>query len=484
MKILGIIDTRYDSAWAQKSWHTFDSAQDSVYSKVSDLCTRSIMLGEAGALQSSRKTSILELYQMIQNNSKDFDLILYTYGDEPFLDTQICQKMIENHQRYFADFSFSEGYPQGLTPVILSQKTLSDLIDLADHTPPISRNYFFDTIKKDLNRFSIETEISPVDLRSQRIQLNYENKNNAHICNNFLQHGALDTQSILKTAQEHPEFLWAFPTYYTLQIINSYPQKCVYSPSSAAQEAGKKQTISLSQLDKLLLEMKELSDQATVCLSYMGETSLHPEIGAMMKKVLDTDGFHLHIETSGIGWKNADWQIFKNLDKTRTSLIIALDTHIASTYQKIRGEGFEEAMQFAQHAIEEFGSNTWIQSTRQASLEAEMEGFYRTFKEKGAQVIIQKYNSYCGLLPNQKSVNIAPLERQVCWAIKREIAILSDGTVPLCQSDARTNICLGNAFETPLSEIWSQMNKYRLEHAKKNYAKICRMCDEYYIFNF
>lgn len=490
MGILLIIDTRWNTVYAQQPWHGYAHCTEAVFAKIGPLGQSVLTLGPQGDLPADQDSTPLQIYTLLRDKTQKDDILIYVYADEPFIDTQLAAKMLENHQKYFADFSFAEGYPQGLAPLIISQRILPDLIELAqekkDYLAQVVhiRNFFFQTIKQDLNRFSIETEISPIDVRVLRLQLNYENKNNSLICQKILQAGATDAQSILKTVQDNPELLWGCPVYYNIQISTNCPQKCSYCPYRLQKNFGQSTFMTRAQLKTLLRQAQALSGEAVISLSYMGEAALHKDFAVMMQDVLSIPDFSLHVETSGIGWNEEAWRTLLDLDRKRISLILSLDSHEESVYKKVRGEGFEEAMAFADKCLQEFKENTWIQSVRHKAVEPYLESFYRYFHEKGAQVIIQKYDNFCGSLPDEKPVNIAPLQRHVCWAIQREMSILVDGNIHLCRSDLAGNIPLGNAFNDNLQTIWDKMEPYRCEHAKKTYPKICENCDEYYIFNF
>ena len=59
--------------------------------------------------------------------SEGVDDVFYFFADCPFLDIEITRRMHANHQRYFADYTFADGYPYGLTPEILTKDTVGRL---------------------------------------------------------------------------------------------------------------------------------------------------------------------------------------------------------------------------------------------------------------------------------------------------------------------------------------------------------------------
>jgi hypothetical protein len=63
--------------------------------------------------------------------------------------------------------------------------------------------------------------------------------------------------------------------------------------------------------------------------------------------------------------------------------------------------------------------------------EEHLEDFYRIWSEQGAQVIVQKYDSYAGFLPERQPADLSPLNRFRCWHLKR---ICRFSSTVLCRS--------------------------------------------------
>lgn len=109
-------------------------------------------------------------FSVIAAASEGFEHVVVIHGDTPFLDTAFAATLYNRHCSYAAEYTFADGYPVGLAPDILARGIIPVLARLAD-SGPVTRTIVFDTIKKDINSFDIETDIAPVDVRHLRIVL-------------------------------------------------------------------------------------------------------------------------------------------------------------------------------------------------------------------------------------------------------------------------------------------------------------------------
>jgi spiro-SPASM protein len=125
-----------------------------------------------------------------------------------------------------------------------------------------------------------------------------------------------------------------------------------------------------------------------------------------------------------------------------------------------------------------------VQAVRMKENEEDLDAFFRLWKARTENVIIQKYDAFTGALPDRAVADLSPLNRFACWHLKRDMAILMDGTVPLCREDIRSSLKLGNALEDDLSAIWESAGEVHRSHLSGKYPGICAACDEYYTYNF
>jgi spiro-SPASM protein len=460
-------------------------------------------------IQSSRwtKKSLLDTLAAL---SQGFDLTYFVWADCPFLDPSLAKAVAERHLRYAAEYSYSDGWPYGLSPEILAPglaAILSKIIGNEDG--PVDRDALFSVIQKDINAFDIETEISPVDLRCHRLSLTADSKRNLLLLTRFAEAGFSGAQDAERIITEQPELLRTLPNFYPIQVAGPCPQTCTLCPYpqfGTVQDHGdlipithRKDFLELARFTEIIDRILAFSGDAVIDLSLWGELSLHPEKMSLIQSVLSRPNLSLIIETSGIGWKTGELEALAEEAKAMLpqknrlaplSWIVSLDAQDPQRYREVRGAGYTEAVETAKTLMGLFPKDAYIQAVRVKGFEDDIEQFYRFWKAAGANIIIQKYDCFCGSLPALRAADLSPIKRRPCWHLMRDMPILIDGTIPLCREDlsifggSRDKRIMGNMFEESLETIWSRSESVYREHCKEEYAGMCAGCDEYYTYNF
>jgi len=445
------------------------------------------------------KRSLLEKIAELQAG---FDIAYFAFADCPFLDPALAGSIAERQVRYAAEYSYADGWPFGLAPETLSPGTAAILAKiLGDDDRSVERDFLFSVIQKDINAFDIETEISSVDLRSHRINLCADSKRNFLLLKNFIAEagdkipGSSEVQRIV---EQSPRILRTLPIFYPVQVTGNCPQKCLLCPYPSFSGGGSNGGfIDSEKFNSLLEKIAAFSNDAVIDLSLWGELSLHPQKMKLIESVISHDGLSLVIETSGIGWKAEELEKCAELSQKNKmnkkpiaplSWIVSLDTVDPQRYTELHGTGFAEAVECAKKLLSLFPNDCYVQALRVSGAEEDTEKFYRYWKEncpRGEKnIIIQKYDHFCGTLEKKQASDISPVIRQSCWHIMRDMPILIDGTVPLCREELKNDRVLGNVFADSLEDIWKKGEGYYNEQCEKKYSGICADCDEYYTFNF
>ncbi len=431
--------------------------------------------------------SLSSLFSFFGGLDDGYRDLFYLYGDSPLIDSGLSARMYSNHKKYFAQYSFADGFPHGLTPEIIDTRILKTLAELAGQKEEtVDRKSIFTVISRDINSFDIETEISPRDVRMLRISLTADTRRNFLLLERIMERGGTEADSILAILENQSEILRTLPAYAEVQITSGIIQKASYLPDYPGETMNRDEDVhmELASFREILAKLEEFSQDCVINLGFRGEASLHPGAGDIIAAVLERPLFRVLIETSGLGWTDVLLDRIGSMDTERISWIIALDSSDPQIYRSLRGEGMGRAETFARNMLNLYPERVWVQAVRLKDAEDPLEAFYRKWKEISPQVIIQKYDDFCGHLPSRKVTDLSPLERFPCWHLKRDLPVLLDGTVLLCREDLKMERVGGNIFTDSINNIWKAGEDLFNDHTAGNYPSICERCDEYYTFNF
>lgn len=434
--------------------------------------------------------------------ASEADHFFIAWADAPFLDTAGAEQLYAQHCKYKAEYSFADGYPEGLIPQIIASG-LASILAALPHTAelPLARSFIFDAVKKDINSYDLETMIAPYDVRHLRLAFYTDTKAAWTLCKQFT---GITAQNYAAYIAERQESLRPLPAYYGIEIAAYHPLRSIYRPDLFPAHFDSACCMDLERAAKLIDDIATFSETAVVSLSLFGEPLLHPHFSSIIMKILSYPNLSVLIETSGATETAAnDFSFFEELAAHVRTLpprpnnrppvywIIDIDAVGSKMYGAVHQLPDEEAERclkqaatFADRLAPLFPKAVWAQMIRMNENEAELEPFFRLWEKREAKPLIQKYDHLCGTLPDRRPADISPLERHPCWHLKRDMSILTDGTVPLCKEDCNRTVILGNAFTDPLETIWEKGCSAYHDQIKSCYKGVCEHCDEYYTFNF
>ena len=444
------------------------------------------------------------------------DSLIFSFADCPFLNKSLVKELLDTHFDYKAEYTFAEGYPEGFAPVVIDRGTLGILAELAKTTAAevgskkITRSCIFDLIKTDINSFEVETVLAPVDWRLFRFAFDCRKKETFISCQKLyelIKNGADSSSAaaLSELAAKKPEILKTVPAFYNLQLAQKCRGICSYCPYpgqlqnvegvSPEKAAGIMDT---AKAFSLIEQIADYSGEAVIGLSAWGECFNHPDLIKITEKILSYTGLSVFIEADGNSIPDNFADELKKIEAAapeRTNgwnkimIIVSMDGFSKETCSKLRGTEFslELAVENVKKLEQAVPGCVYPQFVRMNDNEAELESFFRYWKEKSnasnGNFIIQKHNNFAGLLPNQEPADLSPLERNICWHLRRDMTILYNGDSPMCYSCVLGEI-KGNVFEQGIDSVWKNYNGELENHIKGNYCKKCGGCDEFYTFNF
>lgn len=471
---------------------------------------------EVFTVKSSKCHEIGDLFSKMLDMAKGVDAstIIFSYSDCPFINVELTRKLLETHCKYKSEYTFSDGYPNGFSPEIIDTGTCGILCELAKKTyieegkKAISRDGIFSFIKNDINSFDIQTIISDEDWRLYRFNFCTDKKENFLACKELYPSFATckNVEELCTKAAKNQNILKTVPSFYEIQICDKSSGSCIYSPyEDSYRNKYKKEATSSNEMMKfddfatLIDKISDFSNKAVIGFSLWGEPLFHKDIIKFIEKVLSYDKMSVFIETDGILITDDFIEKIDVLYRERNNQLslwsrimisIKIDCFTDVKYRILHPEcncSIKTLMENVAKLNKVIGNNVYPQFVRMNENEDELENFFRFWKEKESpskgQFIIQKYDNYSGFLPNRKPADLSPLERNVCWKLRRELSILTNGDVVFCREHVLDN-CIGNVFTEELSNIWKRKNKCLCEQIEGKYTGKCKDCDEYYTFNF
>ncbi|MDR2489960.1 MAG: spiro-SPASM protein [Spirochaetaceae bacterium] len=443
------------------------------------------------------------LFDELASCAAGFDCCYYAWADAPFLNVQLAASLSRRHIEYPAEYTYADGFAYGFAPEVLSPATPAVLRKLLDRNAElaeakVSRDSVFLVLQKDINAFEIETEIASIDHRPWRLSLTADSRRSLLLCRRFFDEGVLETNDIQgfteRIIREKPALLRTLPAFFPVQVTAACPQGpaanpacsiCPYMPLSADGMTGE---LSPKRWAELLDRITAFAGDAVLDISLWGEPLLHTRRSELIAQALSRPGVSLIIETSRMDWDEAELAAYA---KAASDAAQRLSRTVPAPLSWIVSADIPTAENPAPVSLFQkyFPACSYHQIVRKRGNEDTVESFYRYWKGRGANVIVQKYDRFAGTLPDLSTADLSPIRRHPCWHILRDVPVLLDGRVPLCRehieavagAEAGTS---GNVFDEPLDVIWSRMDAVYREHCAGVYAGFCGACDEWYTYNF
>jgi len=470
---------------------------------------------------------IEKMSALTQENECDF--AVYSFADRPFLDNALTSEIISTHLKYIAEYTTADGYPSGFAPEVIDVGALKIMASFAAGVKKeeaegyVLPGSLFEIMKGDINSFDIEAVIAPKDWRLLRFEFSVSQKIKREACVAFYnaaksENISFKAEDLSMLAERTENVHKTVPAFYNIQIARNcaviddftpyaYQFKKKYGALPLKYGKGHGQRdMSLEDFTKIVSQIAEFSETAVVSLSGWGEPLTVDNIADYVSAVLSYTGLSVLIETDGVLLTPQIAESIANIahivpvreDKgPPVSWIVRLDAATEEKYAKmhINTSDFDEegksAFSKAKDAVAVLNSlfpgDVYPQFIRVNENEDELEQFYRYWHEKkspsSGNLIIQKYDYFCGKQPDRKPADLSPLHRIPCWHLKRDMTILADGNVPLCREYVLESH-VGNVLEEGLESVWKKFNDRLSGHMKCQYEDKCELCDEYYTFNF
>jgi spiro-SPASM protein len=415
----------------------------------------------------------------------DAESVIKIYADTPFIDSTIINEMCDIHEKYLAEFTYSENLPEGLSCEIFSTELIRTLPTSDEKRLPLSK-----VIKSNINQFDVELYYKAPDIRDKRLSFRNMYKRERKIME--LLYGEIKTfppyETIKKHLEEHCNVLYVAPSYIECELTGKISTETIYSWRKAVKESRGDMDTSL--VSKIISDMRTFALPYTVCLGGAGDPLLHPSLYSILKELLaESLIYSLIVETDGPAIDDNFIQFIEKENDPRITIIVEMNGYNKETYSAIHGADYFESVEkniiALSNAMGDNAKNLFVQLMKINETEPFVDAYYDYWEKQKVQILLQKQNIFLGSIEDRRYYDLTPLDRTPCWHLQRDMFILSDGRIGFCKQDINGQWSQWNVKDLPLADIWKSkenlfINDYR---GKRATSPDCSKCDEWYTFN-
>ncbi|MES0489091.1 MAG: spiro-SPASM protein [Leptospirales bacterium] len=425
-----------------------------------------------------------------------FENIVYFDSIYPLLDFQVLSNIVSMHTEYGADYSFGENVPPGIVPPIFGSSIIEALRIQEEEKEalsnlPIPLSLY---VEKNLNNFHVEIHYELPDLRMLRLNFNCKNVRSVVLTgriNSEISNGNKVFEQLEGLLQKKPELTFQFPSYIELEIFGGCEYSCSFCFRQQKKPTGN--ALSLENIDSLLTFVQTGMDDTSVGLGGQGEPLQHQEAVQIIEKFLDEEKIQtVVVETNGL-YLEKIIELFQHPSVSKLRFVININSiknypQIHGTVEENREKVFmnlEKIKTILTEQKPELLPNMYIQMLKIVDNETEVDDIFELSQNLNFSFLLQKYNSFTGILKEKRVSDMTPLERTFCWHLQRDLYINSDGLVQFCKQSSDENT-RGNINTDNISDIWLSQKTDWVDNYNGKYAKspACESCDEYFTYNF
>jgi len=417
-------------------------------------------------------------------NKTGSDHIIKIFADSPFLDIAIINEMLELHLQSLADFTFSENLPSVIAGEIMSKELIESIPDIDEKTLPLT-----EVIKSNINQFDVELYYKNPDLRDKRISFRNSNRRDKRIMESIINSsGNIPVYTELKgIIEKSPEHLYLGPSFLEIELTGRCSLDCIFCYRTSLKDEHK--DMDIDSFKKIIEEMRSFNLPYTVCFGGSGEPMLNKNFYEILEYADKEDLIErIIIETNGLS-ADSNFITFLNNSSFKITTIFNINGYDPETYKTLHGKDhFDKVFNNISSCIEQKNmlDKIYIQIMKINETEKFLDKYYDFWDNYKIPIILQKQNTYLGRIKDRRYSDLSPLERVPCWHLQRDLYILSDSRVSFCKEDIDGDNSSCDLKKESLQNIWNKKREYFLNDYHKEFSvkPDCKLCDEWYTFNF
>ena len=421
------------------------------------------------------------------------------------LDEALAREMAQDHFRYLAHYTYCDNVPPGFLPDLASLE-FARAVNPTELGATDLREFVF----KNVNRYDVEIFYRLPDLRQFRLDLSTATARSRALARSVIDSAPDMTFAGLEDfIRSRPELLRPYPSYFEIELTRAAPFQPVYLPRPAdfeSESAGRPRAterepggevvgphLDVDVFARLLAHIEAaFPGDATVALGGPGEPLRHPEVMDVTGRLLACASVRtVYLETFGVDLTPDRARELAGLPGSeKLVIIVRLATLRADRYLTLHGVDHLETVLAhidACAALDERPFALYAELPRLAATADEVDACFERFAETSVQVLVGKFNSYAGRLPELRAADLTPLHRDFCWHLARDLYVTAEGRAAFCKQDPFARVAPAwDLRETDVATILSATAEHFAASLAGRHDRLpmpCARCDEWYTFN-
>ncbi len=278
-------------------------------------------------------------------------------------------------------------------------------------TLPLSK-----VVRSNINQFDVELYYRDPDIRDRRLSFRSGSRREKRIMEELARAaGKIPPYGELKKLMdENPGALCAAPSYIELELTGRCDLSCLFCYRTALERTRGDMDPALFR--KILADMKDFVLPYTLCLGGSGEPLMHGKAVELTGEALaDRNIERVIVETSGLYMDEAYRSLASGEDGGRLITIVNMNGCDSGTYAALHGEKhFDRVVDNIMALREALGgdsSRLYVQVMKINETESFLDRYYDFWEERKIPVILQKQNTYLGMIEDRRYSDLTPLER-------------------------------------------------------------------------
>lgn len=427
-----------------------------------------LVLGhEESLLAENRFKDSQSLYRYIAQSSKGRDIVIVD-AFAGMLSLADTDKVVNYLKQNSYDICLTENIPEGIVPMVIASSFIDELVGYLEENQPIISS-IKELINWEYKGIDVGVYLSSSLLVMERIDFLPINKMSVEYILEYASHKNLTLEKITELTQQNSFFLRNYPQYIAIEISSLGDQYMSASYNYPDME--------IELFRKIITEIDELSPESLISIGIWGDPLTHQYFTEIMS-ILQTIPNPVLIESRSVLLNQEYVNLILSRPNTEWINDISFTTEEAFKSYKITPYSLQDVKQFIQSykTVE----HVWVRLTRTKNTESHLKSFIKEWNEFSPRILITKADSFGK--DDVKVVDLAPLKRHACYALRREMTILNNGDMLLCRQSSNV---LGNVKSESLKSLWNKNNSaYQHQLSGQfNTCKECALCDDWWIWN-